>query len=207
MRRFAGLAAAVIAAMALGQLITDKIPLGEGAIAPFVHEAKVGEKVDLRYADVTVDGIRSAQYIEGADFAVAGGKFLIVDLEIVGKGEPRLMQGFYIIDSKDRRYELTTRGSSCSLNTTPPTGIRWHAMVCFDLPRQALEGARLNLSQGGYEVNGSGQRRDDMAMIDLGIDKPKAAKLWASGLAYKSEFDGFLPLDKTPIDPPVDAAP
>lgn len=207
MRRFAGLAAVVIAAMALGQLITDKIPLSQGAVAPFVHEAKLGEKVKLRYADVTVKGIRSGKYIDGADFAVAGGTFLIVDLELIGKGEPHLMSGLYVFDSKNRRYEPTTRGSSCPQNTTPPTGLRWNVMVCFDLSRQALEGAKLNVSQGGYEVNGSGQRRDDMAMIDLDIDKQKAAELWESKLAYESEYAGFLPLDKTPIPAPTAEAP
>lgn len=200
MKRTAGVALLVVAAMAIGRLLTDHFPGDEKVADPFVRHGEVGESVNLRYGDVRVTGVRVARMLDGADAAVPAGRFLIVDLAYRATGEPRRFLGLEVRDAHGRRFDPTTRGSSCPQNLAGLTGIRMYAMACFDIPRSALAGARFRFSLGGYGVNGSGQRRDDLAEIDLGISTAEATKLWAQDLIYRaSNADSTEPLDKNPI--------
>jgi hypothetical protein len=54
----AATAAFVIAAMGLGRLITDHVPLQASAVEPFTVTAGLGQTAALEYAEVTVTGIR-----------------------------------------------------------------------------------------------------------------------------------------------------
>lgn len=200
MKRTAGVVLLVVAAMAIGRLLTDHFPGDDKLADPFVRHGSVGETVQLRYGDVRVTGVRVARMVDGADAAVAAGRFLIVDLAYRAKGEPRRFLGLELWDSHGRRFDPTTRGSSCPQNLAGLTGIRMYAMACFDIPRSAVAGARFRFSLGGYGVNGSDQRRDDLAEIDLGITKDEAKKLWAQKLTYNAtNADSTRPIDKKPI--------
>lgn len=200
MRRTLGVVAVVIAAMAIGRVLTDHFPDEEKLAEPFVRHGIVGETVPLRYGDVRVTGVRVATRLEGADAVVAAGRFLIIDLAYRAKGEPRRFLGLGVVDSHGRRYVATTRGSTCSQNLEGPTGIRMYAMSCFDVPRSALAGAKFRFSLGDYGVNGSGQRRDDLAEIDLKISPSDADRLWRQDLTYRADNRNATgPLDKNPI--------
>jgi hypothetical protein len=80
------------------------------------------------------------------------------------------------------------------------TGIRMYAMACFDVPRSALAGSRFRFSLGDYGVNGSGQRRDDLADIDLGISDADVARWWRQDVTYQANNGtATRPLPKKPI--------
>jgi hypothetical protein len=199
-RRTLGVVAVVIAAMAIGRLLTDHFPDEEKLAEPFVQHGSLGEPVHLRYGDVRVTGVRVGTRLEGADVVEAAGRFLIVDLAYRAEGEPRRFLGLEVWDAHGRRYDVTTRGSTCPPNLEGLTGIRMYAMTCFDVPRSALAGAKFRFSLGDYGVNGSGQRRDDLAEIDLGISRADAARLWRQNLTYKvSSGAATAPLDTRPI--------
>jgi hypothetical protein len=181
MRRLASTAATaalVIAAMGLGRLITDHVPLDHSADQPFTHTAEAGETVALEYAEVTVTGIHVTPTINGDPAAAAGGRWLVVDTELVATREPTTVLGFFLLDAQDRRYASSSRGSDCSINAGLATGVRWYGSFCFDVPQAALEGTRLVVTRGDHAVNGSGFRRDDIADIDLQIEPGDIESLW-----------------------------
>jgi hypothetical protein len=45
-----------------------------------------------------------------------------------------------------------------------------------------------------------GQRRDDLAEIDLGIDRARATELWQSTLAYRTAFPSLERPDTDPVE-------
>ncbi|HUP99476.1 MAG TPA: hypothetical protein VM093_03365 [Aeromicrobium sp.] len=197
--RSAGVVAMVIAAMAIGPLLTDHLSGNEALAAPFVRHGSVGETVHLRYAAVRVTGVRVARKLDGADAVVAAGRFLVVDFAYRARREPQTFLGLELSDAHGRRYAPVTRGSTCAQNVEGATGVPMYAMACFDVPRSALAGSRFRFSLGDYGVNGSGQRRDDLADVDLRISPPRARKLWAQNLTYSTYVASTQPLDKKPV--------
>ena len=200
MRRVAGVVIVVMVAMAIGRLLTDHVS-GDSLNEPFVRQGSVGKTVHLRYGDVRVTGVRVASRIDGAELVVAAGRFLIVDLEARASGEPRTFLSLELWDAKGRQYSPATRGSICALNVSGMTAVPMHAMACFDVPRSALAGAHFRFALGDYGVNGSGQRRDDLADIDLGISTAEARHLWAQDLTYQSFVAATVPGDLKPFVP------
>jgi hypothetical protein len=199
MRRWVAVAAVVIVAMAVGRLITDTVPVNQLDTKPFVRTGEVGTPVALRYADVEVTGVRAGPHLYGADPIAAAGQFLLVDLRIVARRSSTQLFGFELIDRAGRRYVPMDRGSTCPVTTTAPAGVPWYAVFCFDVPPGALKGMEVEVAKGAYDVDGTGQSRDDLARIDLGIDAAKAKKLAASKVAWQGQFPGLDPLDTSPV--------
>lgn len=196
MRRGIATAAFVIAAMGLGRLITDNVPLDNTAAEPFVRTGVIDRSVALEYADVTVTDARVTPTITGNPAATAGGRWLVVDTELVARSAPTVMLGFFVLDAKDRRYDPSNRGSDCSINASLATGVPTYATFCFDVPQIALAGARLVAARGPYTVNGSGFRRDDIADIDLGIAPSEVEALWSSKDSINVTTRGAVPPEK-----------
>lgn len=198
MIRAAATAALVIAAMGLGRAITDHVPLDESADQPFVHTAGAGDTVRLEYADVTVTGIHVTPTITGDPAAASGGRWLVVDTELVATREPTRMLGFFLLDGQDRRYASSSRGSECAINAGLATGVRWYGSFCFDVPQAALEGTRLVVTRGDYSVGGSGFRRDDVADIDLGLPPGDVDTLWSQTDPVDVRQSGVTPPGQAP---------
>lgn len=189
------LAAAVLAAMALGRVITDQFPVGEVSSEPFVRHGKLGSTVSLSYADVTATRVRSSAGLEGSAPVRAAGTFLLVDLTFLATREDTRFLGVELRDRTGRRFAPTTRGATCPESTLAPAGVPWYAVFCFDVPRDALSGMTLQVARGDYAVNGSGQRRDDQALIDLRIDAKQQRSLATSMAIYRAAFPGLTPVE------------
>lgn len=189
----ASTAAFVIAAMGLGRLITDHVPLEASAVEHFTVTSELGQTAALEYAKVTVTGIHVTPTITGNPTAKAGGRWLVVDTELVATREPTLMLGFDLVDRQGHRYAHSSRGTDCAINANLATGVPWYGSFCFDVPEAALDGARLRVSRGDYGVDGSGQRRDGLADIDLGIDPADIDTLWAQTEAVDLSPTGVVP--------------
>jgi hypothetical protein len=199
LRTGAGLAAVVLVAMAVGRVITDTMPVNDLASQPFVRTSEVGRSVALRYADVEVTGVRAGPHLYGAEPIAAAGQFLLVDLRIVARAESTRLLGFALLDRAGRRYAPMGRGATCPTNTTAPAGVPWYAVFCFDVPKSRLAGMVLEVSKGDHGVDGTGQARDDLARISLGVDAARAKELAASRTAWRGQFPGLDPMDRTPV--------
>lgn len=194
MKRSIAVAAFVIAAMGLGRLITDHVPLDEAADTPFVHTAVVDERVALDYANVTVTDVHVTPTITGSPSAsAAGGRWLVVDTELLAPRAPVTMAGFFLIDAQDHRWIPASRAQECRQSVNLPTGIRTYASFCFDIPKKGLEGARLMATRGPWTSHESEYRRDDLADIDLGITASEVDALWAQTDAVNVKLSGPLP--------------
>ncbi len=196
MKRSIGTAAFVIAAMALGRLITDHVPLDEAVDKPFVHTGTVGKGVALEYADVTVTGVHVTPTIMGNPASAAGGRWLVVDTELVARNEPLTMMGFFLVDGQDRRYVASDRGSECATTARLATGVRSYVSICFDIPERSLDGARLFATRGQWDTHESEFRRDDLADIDLGITASEVDALWAQKDAVNVKAASVMPPSK-----------
>jgi hypothetical protein len=191
--RWAGVVAAVVAAMALGRVVTDLASEENSADDPFVVHGEVGETVELEYADVTVTDVRSARSVSNVDMpAQATGRFLLLDLEVTSTQEFTTFLGSWVVDRSGRRFVADHRSADCPQNISPLVGVPWRATYCFDLSRDAFEDATLVFARSDYGVNGSDVRRDHVAEIDLGIDADEAAALWESEEQVELVTDGPL---------------
>ncbi|CAN7290046.1 hypothetical protein [Knoellia sp. LjRoot47] len=193
MRRAIATGALVIAAMGIGRVINDRIPLGDVADSAFVHPGSVGKPVPLDYADVTVTGIHVTPTIMGNPASAAGGRFLVVDTEMVATKAPTFVAGFFLVDKHDRRWIASTRGPECAQNANLSTGVRHYASFCFDVPKKALDGAHLMVTRGAWDSHEAQFRRDDLADIDLGIAASEVDDLWASKDAVNVKESGPVP--------------
>lgn len=190
MRRAIGSAALVIAAMGLGRLINDHIPLADVADQPFVHTGSVEETVHLDQVDVTVTGVHVTPTIMGNPASASGGRWLVVDTEMLATKQPTTVAGLFLVDAQERRWIASTRGPECVQSANLATGVRHYASVCFDVPKKALDGARLMVTRGAWDSHESEFRRDDVAEIDLGITASEVDALWSQKDAVNVKESG-----------------
>ncbi len=193
MKRAIASAALVIAAMGIGRLINDHIPLADVADQPFVHAGSVDRTVRLDQVDVTVTGVHVTPTIMGNPASASGGRWLVVDTQLLATKQPTTVAGLFLVDAQDRRWIASTRGPECVQSVNLATGVRHYASVCFDVPKKALAGARLMVTRGAWDSHESEFRRDDVADIDLGIAASDVDGLWAGTTAVNVKESGPVP--------------
>lgn len=189
---------AVLVAMALGHLITSQLDVGEApaGAAPFHRSGSGDDVVRLAYADVRVDDLRSSQYLAptiSTDYIKgAGGVWIIVDLRLTASRAPVQWNGINLVDRGGRIYVPSLK-SGCPPSVHTETGVPTYVMVCFDMPEDALEGLHVEVARGDLDVDG--QRRDDVAVIDLDIDAERAKKLLAGDKVWQVHFEDTQPIE------------
>jgi hypothetical protein len=170
----------VVAAVAVGHLVTTHLDIRGGNYGPFVRTAEVGEASHLSYADVQVTAVRPAKYVAGAtstDYAKqAGGVFVLVTVKVTATRESTTFLSQHLVDEDDRLYENSDR-AGCGINVKTKTGVPAYALFCFDVPSSRLAGLRLQLGRGSPIF--SGTEGDDLAEVDLGISQAET-KAWAT---------------------------
>lgn len=179
-----------VAAMATGTAFVQAVPETDIVGTPFLEHGTVGETIDLRYADLTVDQVRVAPTVEGFETAVAGGTFLVIDVTWRAKERQTHFAGAEVIDREGRSHYPTNRGG-CAKGAKLQAGYDWRTTYCFDLDEKALEGAVVRLARGTHLEEQHGQVRDAAAVVDLGIDAARAAELLASDEPVEIEDPGY----------------
>jgi len=167
-----GVGVAILAALAAGHAIDAGVPVDDTDDRPFVHTAGVGDRVQLTYADVTVDAVRTAKTLAASQFQIGTpGRWLVVDVTVVAWRHPLTKPGVSLEDARGRSFGTDSRtGYSWE---TAPTGVPWRTAIPFEVPQDGLQGATLVFSRSALD-----DRRDDVARIDLGIGPGDVTRLW-----------------------------
>ncbi|HEX2285715.1 MAG TPA: hypothetical protein VHI10_12980, partial [Mycobacterium sp.] len=155
---------AVLAALAVGRTIDTALPIDHTDERPFVHAGGIGDRVHLVYADITVNGVRTAKALgTGQEKVGTPGRWLIVDVTVVAWGRPLSKPGISLQDTRGRTFLSDSRSGFSWVSA--PTGVPWRMQIPFEVPADALPGATLVLSRNAID-----DRRDDVARIDLGLE-------------------------------------
>ncbi|MDO3634164.1 hypothetical protein [Mycolicibacterium arseniciresistens] len=166
-----GVGVAVVAALALGRAIDTVVPAVTDT-RPFEHSGGVGDRVRLAYADITVDAVHIARRVDNGSRRLGSpGRWLVVDATVVARGRPLATPGVWLHDARGRTFSADPRSGYAWVPA--PTGVRWRVRIPFEIPEDALAGAMLTWAR-----NTKDDRRDDVAQVDLGIDRDEAAELW-----------------------------
>lgn len=204
LRGTAASAAVVIAAMAVGRLVSDHLDAGL-VDDPFVRHAEVGERVPLDFVDLTVDRVLLADSLvsRGGGY-LARDVFVVVDLTARGVDQPQIVQGLELVDADGRRYKPTTR-AACGVNVRADPGVDQYLRLCFDAPTGRVKGMELRVARVDGATGGAFQRRDEVAMVDLGLDARTTERLLAEDLTLATTNDPFTIPDPEPKPAPMPA--
>ncbi len=173
--RTLGAGAAVLAALAVGHVVTSAFPVDERVAAPFLRPAAVGESVDLRYARLTVGEPTGSTVLDPdvGTLLATPGVWLVVPLTFEARGEPRTL-GFAELVGGDGTTYTVWGGRSSLLTGRAQPGVPRYATVRVEAPPEALPGAHLRIGLSAFD-----QRRDDVADVDLGITQADV-EAWAA---------------------------
>jgi hypothetical protein len=194
LRRTTG-AAAILAAVAVGQVVTSRVPVLGSDDPPFVETGDVGQAVHLSYADVEVTDVRPAHYlappISTELVRMAGGVWVLVSVTATATEEPVVLHTAWLVDDEGRSYRSSTR-SECAPTVELPTGLPTYALFCFDVPPDRLAGLHFRLARGELDTETDA---DDLADVDLAVSGGDA-KSWATTSAsYAAESYSLEPLE------------
>lgn len=186
---------AVVAALAVGQVITSHADVTGADVSPFVRTGDVGDVVHLSYAEVRVTDVVPAHYLAPAvstELArLAGGVFVVVLAELTATREPTQFEQGWLVDEEDRIY-LGSKKSECTPNPTSPTGVTTYTMFCFDVPADELAGLHFRVARGDLLTDRTD--RDDLADVDLGISRTDEREWAKTEVAYgvvQSDIEPF----------------
>lgn len=176
-RRAVGLAS-LAAALVLGHLVTTYS--GAKSDDPFIRSVQVGETAHLGYADLEVTRVAPAKRLVGplsiSTAVQASDVFVVAIVAFTPTTEPQQLLTTVLVDDQDRVYRVSGK-AECATAPQASTAVTTYVMLCFDLPSDRLEGLHLQLARGDLDADGT--RRDEVAAIDLEIDKDTADD-WAA---------------------------
>jgi hypothetical protein len=185
--------ALVVGGVVAGCTLVTYVPQDTGVDEPFIVEGAVGEVLDLTYAELTVTEVRVADTLAGVtEAAAAGGTFVVVDASWRATQGETTFVGAEVTDAQGRRFWPTDQ-AGCSILAKAQPGYAWRATYCFDVPREALDGATVRLARGDQGEEHAGQRRDAVAVVDLGISGQEADELWEATETVSPQEPGYAP--------------
>lgn len=168
-RRRLGAGVLVVAALAVGRVVTDRLPTTEIASRPYERHAVVGETVPMRVADLTVTEVQgSPTLVTTTEGYRTPGLWIAAFLTVVPREKTSTVTYAAIRATDGRTWE--TKGRNRMLCASGLSGLPTRCAAYVDVPPEALPGASLLVARGG---GGGDLRMDDMAVIDLGITKQK----------------------------------
>jgi hypothetical protein len=187
---------AVLAALVVGNVITDHLQVNTEQLEPFEESGEVGQVTHLSYGDVEVTDVRPAAYVvpQFSDELArrAGGVYVLVSVKVTATREPTKFLAAYLEDSDGRRYRSSAK-AECAINVDGGTGVPAYALFCFDVPPSALAGMRFQLSRGNLIY--STLAGDHLADVDLGISSEDEASWQDSDAAYLAETTSREPFE------------
>ncbi|SDS61591.1 hypothetical protein [Jiangella sp. DSM 45060] len=168
----------LVAALATGRAVEGLMPVDDETAAPFERTGGVGDRVETRWGDVEVTSVAGSTRIEDpyGTIHVTGGVYVVVDWTYTAAGEPQLPAYVAIRDTEGRQFRTSVERNPYSSGGAAQPGIPRRVSAAIELPADAVDGARLVVT---LQPNPEDHRRDDIAVIDLGLTG-EDADAWAA---------------------------
>lgn len=172
-----GTGALVVSALALGQVLNDRLPDGKDGGRPFEQHVAMGETAELRTGDLTPRAVAGAKTIlrDVSDSLRAQGIGVVLDFDFVSRSEASSMT--YALfrggDGTDADFGSFGQRSRVTCPAAPP-GIVIHCTVVFEIDPDSLVGSTLMIAPDALD-----ERYDEAATIDLGVTEADV-KRWKS---------------------------
>lgn len=189
--RQAAFAVLLVAALATGRAVEGLMPVGEEAAAPFERTGGVGDRVETRWGDVEVTSVSGSTRIADSygTVHVTGGVYVVVDWTYTAAGEPQIPAYVALRDTEGRVFRTSAERNPYSSGGAAQPGIARRVAAAIEVPADAIAGAQLVVT---LENNPENHRRDDVAVVDLGLTQDDA-DAWAASdeqLEVASPADG-----------------
>jgi hypothetical protein len=164
-----GIAALIIAAIAIGGVVNSYTPDTDARERPFARTGAVGERVDVRSFDATVLDVRGGTKLTRSDkIYETGGVWVVVRVRLVARDKAMLLGRAFVDDGRGHQYRLSDRIiQPLSIRTLQP-GIPAEGEIFFEVPKDAATRLTIQLSPRPFD-----QRMDARAEVPLDIDQAK----------------------------------
>jgi hypothetical protein len=162
-----GVGVLVLAALAVGGVISSRAPDVDHRERPFVTTGTVGKRVDARAFDVTVVGVRGTMKLaRSGTWHDTGGVWVLVRVRLVAHKEPASVGYAAVRDSADRKYLATNRITQPLAGRSLQPGIPVEGEFAFEVPTKVAP--TLSVRLAGPPLD---QRMDAMAEVPLNITR------------------------------------
>jgi hypothetical protein len=171
-----GVAALVLAALAIGGPIIAAAPSPDTQNRPFVRSGKVGERVDARVFDATVVSVRGAAQLARSGTAAhdTAGIWVLVTVRLVAHTEPVSVGYAAVRDERGRIYWATNRIDQPLIGgRVLQPGVPVQGELAFEVPKPVATQLTVRLAWHRFE-----QRLDAMVEVPLPIDAA-AVQRWS----------------------------
>lgn len=136
---------------------------------PHIRTGAVGEVIDLRTADVTVEDVTGARAIfEYDDGMLSPGLWVVATYTVVAKQENTMIAFAELEDASGRIWAVSGRNKNMCVESPPDLAA--HCAVYFEVPPDALPSLVLRLARRSDDT-----RFDVVAEVDLGLTSADAA--------------------------------
>ncbi|WP_121254327.1 hypothetical protein [Nocardioides ferulae] len=168
-----GVGLAAFGLLAAGTWLQDLLPErgapeDDRGARPHVRSAEVGETVDLRAVEVSVDAVAGARTrLEFGSELISPGVWIEVRYTATPVAETTQLGSVELVAADGRRW--TTVGRNENLCTESSPGVAAHCAAYLEVPPDAVPGLRVRLA-----VSPLDQRYDAVAEVDLGLTGPDA---------------------------------
>lgn len=176
--RQAAAAVLLVAALATGRAVQGLMPSSDAASAPFERTGAVGSPVETRWGAVEVTSVSGSTRITDAfgTGRISAGVYVVVDWTYTAAGEPQIPAYVAIRDGEGRTFRTSIERNPFSSGGAAQPGVPRRLSAAIELPADAVAGAELVVA---LPVNDEDHRRDDVAVVDLGLTAAEA-EAWAA---------------------------
>lgn len=176
--RQAAVGVLLVAALATGRAVEGLMPAETEASQPFERSGAVGEPVETRWGTVEVTAVEgSTRIVDSAGTGrITTGVYVVFDWTYTAAGEPQIPAYVAIRDGEGRVFSTSTNRNPFSSGGAAQPGIPRQLAAAIELPLDAVAGAHLVVA---LPANDEDHRRDDIAVIDLGLTQDDA-DAWAA---------------------------
>ena len=186
-----GVGALVVAALALGQVLNERLPDGSDSFRPHEAEVAVGGTVSIRTGDVTPTAVEGARTVlrDVSPSIRAQGVGLVVRFDFVSRREATALTYAQLRGGDGTLVDVTVSGQRSRLACPAgPPGLVVHCTAVVEVDPAALPGASLVVGPNAVD-----ERFDEVAVIDLGVDANDVERWMATEQVevVESEVDGL----------------